>query len=153
MKIDFFTEKWFAYHTYIITVEYLGRERCNTHKNVKISGRVRAVHVEFFFTSAECHRIFYNQATFLVRTPQPPIGAMRHVDRRNGPDIDGSQFTLQKLKKDFPCAAARPLPFSLILFPFQPSIIGLFGMPLQSHAPPKNVSAWIVPYIFQMYIF
>ena len=37
----------------------------------------------------------------------------------------------------FPCAAARPLPFSLILFPFRPSI-GLFGVPLQSHAPEKK---------------
>ena len=39
--------------------------------------------------------------------------------------------------RDFPCAAARPLPFSLILFPFRPSI-GLFGVPLQSHAPEKK---------------
>ena len=35
----------------------------------------------------------------------------------------------------FPCAAARPLPFSL--FPFRPSILGLFGVLLQSHAPEK----------------
>ena len=37
----------------------------------------------------------------------------------------------------FPRAAARPLPFSFILFPFRPSI-GLFGVPLQSHAPEKQ---------------
>ena len=35
------------------------------------------------------------------------------------------------------CAAARPPPFSLTLFPFRPSIIGLFGMLLQTHAPEK----------------
>ena len=35
-------------------------------------------------------------------------------------------------------AAALPLPFPLILFPFRPSI-GLFGVPLQSHAPEKKM--------------
>ena len=37
----------------------------------------------------------------------------------------------------FPCAASHPLPLSLIMFPFRPSI-GLFGVPLQSHAPEKK---------------
>ena len=38
----------------------------------------------------------------------------------------------------FPCAAARPPPSSLILFLFRPSIIGFFGMLLQTRAPEKN---------------
>ena len=41
----------------------------------------------------------------------------------------------------FPCTAARPLPRFLpfSLFPFRPSILGLFGVLLQTPAPEKKI--------------
>jgi len=58
-------------------------------------------------------------------------------------DLDEDWHTLQKKERlivtamgegwVFRSAAARPPPFSLILFPFRPSIIGLFGVLLQKN--------------------